>query len=188
MIPQSAAQWRNLLVFVAVIAANIVVISVAAALGADTMPGFRDGEFLRPGRETAIGLLALLAPIISGWIVQNRPSFGSEGLAAEVNDLREQGYSRADLTVVPKATAEPPVVDDTYPVIHRQCGKVAFLALVPPTAFQDLQASECRHVDGRPMATDDPIRCDACSARLMGVMAEAGQWVTVSAPVTFGGS
>lgn len=106
----STAQLKNLAIFCGVVVVNIIVISVAAALGADTMPGFREGELFRPGRESAIGLLAIVAPIISGWIVQNRPRIGSERLAAIVDDYRERGYHKSDLTVVPKEalTGEPP--------------------------------------------------------------------------------
>jgi hypothetical protein len=106
------AQLKNLLVFIAVVACNILVISVASALGADTMPGFREGEFLRPGREPALGLLAILAPIIGGWIMQNRPRFGSEGLAAQTDAYRELGYHRSQLEVVPKRGVEPPTIAD----------------------------------------------------------------------------
>lgn len=194
MIPQTAAQWRNLLIFVAVAVANIVVIAVAAALGGDTMPGFREGEPLRPGKDQAIGLLALLAPIISGWIVQNRPRFGSEGLAAEVDARRREGYARDDLTVIPKAdvldhiapTPEPEPT--TYPVIHRSCNATAFLTIVPPLPGLDIDLAQARHTDGRPWADTDPIRCDGCRADLASVLVDDGRWVTVSAPATFGGA
>jgi hypothetical protein len=73
------------------------------------MPGFRDGELLAPAKNEAVGLLALLAPILSTWLVSNRPRFGSEHLAAEVGAYKEMGYHRDDLTVRPKGGSEPSV-------------------------------------------------------------------------------
>lgn len=101
------AQLKNLMIFVAVVALNMAAIAVAAALAANTMPGFRDDEFFAPARTEAIGLLALVIPILGGWITQNRPRFGSEKLASEVNSLRDRGYSRHDLQVVPKPGVVP---------------------------------------------------------------------------------
>jgi hypothetical protein len=100
-------QLKNLLIYIGVALANMVAIGVAAALAAGTMPGFRDGELLAPAKTEAVGLLALLAPILSTWLASNRPRFGSEGIAAKVNSLREQGYHRDDLTVRPKGGSRP---------------------------------------------------------------------------------
>jgi hypothetical protein len=180
----TTAQLRNLLVFCCVVLAQVVVISVAAALAADTMPGFREGDFLRPGRETLIGLLALLTPIVAGWVMQNRPRWGSEELAQRVNELRDQGYHRADLTVVPKDGAAPAVsAGDAiiaaagldYPILHE--GHRALTALVPATGHEVLDASEARHLDGRVIDPGAVVACDRCDARLVSVAAVAGQWV-----------
>jgi hypothetical protein len=108
------AQFVNLLIFVAVVVCQITVVSVAAALASDTMPGFREGELFRPGRDLAIGLLALLGPIIGGWVIQNRPRFGSEPVAAQVNDLRAQGVSRQDMVVTTADTVATALSDRPF--------------------------------------------------------------------------
>lgn len=187
----TTAQLHNLAIFIGAVVANIVAVSVAAALAGDTMPGFREGEFLRPGRDEAIGLLALLVPILSGLVVQNRPRFGSERLAAEVDERRKQGYSRNDLTVVPKDRVAPDIqgiadLDAWSPVVHTACGRVAFLTIAPNTPGETIESDEAIHTDGRPYnVTDDP-RCDTCRALLGGAFVRDGVWVAVSAALADG--
>lgn len=83
----------------------------------------------------------------------------------------------------PRASAPPaPSPPPTFAVIHRECGKTAFIALEPPTAFADLQASDALHIDGSPMVDGERIACDVCGAALVGIQAERGQWVAVSEP------
>lgn len=105
----TTAQLNNLLIFVGVALLNMLVIASAAALAAGTMPGFREGEFLRPAASTAVALLAFLAPILSSWISANRPRLGSEGLAQQVNDLRAEGVSRSQMVVVSRDDAALPL-------------------------------------------------------------------------------
>jgi hypothetical protein len=50
----------------------------------------------------------LVVPILGGWIAQNRPRFGSERLASEVDAYREMGYHRSELTVRPKPGVPAP--------------------------------------------------------------------------------
>lgn len=97
------AQLRNLLTYLAVALLNILAIAVAAALAGGTMPGFREGEFLRPSEDAAVGLLALCVPLLTTWLAAHRPRLGSEGIAADVGAYKALGFHRADLTVVPKA-------------------------------------------------------------------------------------
>jgi hypothetical protein len=77
--------------------------------------------------------------------------------------------------------------DETYPVLHRECGRTAFIALKPPVMLADLKSSDAKHIDGRPMQEHAPIRCDACGARLFGIQAARGQWIAVSEPRGLGG-
>lgn len=107
----SDAQLRNLLIHVGLVAANIVVIALAAALTAGTLPGFRDGEALAPARAELTALLVLVGPIITQAIAASRTRLGSEGLAAEVDVYRERGYHRDDLTVVPRVRVTAPTGD-----------------------------------------------------------------------------
>jgi hypothetical protein len=100
-------QLKNLLIYVGVALANMIAIGVAAALAAGTMPGFRDGELLAPAKTEAVGLLALLAPILSTWLASNRPRYGSEHLAADIGAYKDMGYHRDDLKVVLKKDAVP---------------------------------------------------------------------------------
>lgn len=88
----------------------------------------------------------------------------------------------AEQAVSPMPSVVPAVAAPTYPVIHRECGKTAFIALEPPVAFADLQASDAMHIDGRPMVANDPIKCDVCGSALVGIQADRGQWVAVSEP------
>jgi hypothetical protein len=111
-------QLKNLLIYIGVALANMVAIGVAAALAAGTMPGFRDGELLAPAKTEAVGLLAVVAPILSTWLASNRPRFGSEHLAAEVGAYKEMGYHRDDLTIRPKGGSVPdPGATDGSPVV-----------------------------------------------------------------------
>lgn len=86
----------------------------------------------------------------------------------------------------PPAAHEHTEAPGTYPVIHQQCGKTAFLTTTPPLLTTDLQDSTCRYMDGRPVIGGE-VACGACHARLLGVKAEHGQWIAVSLPLTLGG-
>lgn len=183
MIPQTRAQWLNLGTFCTVVLVQVIVLSLAAALASDTMTGFREGELFRPGRDTAIGLLTLLTPIIGGWVIQNRPRFGSEALAAQVNDLRADGYHRDQLTVVPKDGAQPTTsqADATIAALDLDCpimhlGHRALTALVPASGHEVLSRLEARHLDGSAIVGDE-VRCDTCGAVLVGVEPVGGTWV-----------
>lgn len=101
----STARLRNLLVYVGIACADMLVISAAAALGADAMPGFRPGEFLAPARTSAVTLLAVVAPCLSAWLASNRPRFGSEPIAAQVNALSERGVPRGEMVVLTQGEA-----------------------------------------------------------------------------------
>lgn len=116
--------------------------------------------------DTAPIMAAMLGALITGLTTSVLPALKA---------------SAEQATPLPTAVA-PPVATSTYPVIHRECGKTAFLALEPPVAFADLQASDARHIDGRPMVDGDRIACDVCGSALVGIQAERGQWVAVSEP------
>jgi hypothetical protein len=116
----SDLKLQNLLIYLGVGLLNALAIATAAALAAGTMPGFRDGEFLRPSEDVVVGLLALLVPVLTTWLASNRPRFGSEQLAAEVGAYRDLGYHRADLTVLPKGGRAPDptrATDHAFPVV-----------------------------------------------------------------------
>lgn len=60
-------------------------------------------------------LAATLGPIVTGLIARQLTRAGSEGIAAQVNDLRAEGYRREDMTVTVPAVNVPPVVGRLTP-------------------------------------------------------------------------
>lgn len=104
------------------------------------------------------------------------------GLTTSVLPALKASAEEAAPVLPPTPPVAPAGPTPTYPVIHRECGKAAFIALEPPTAFADLQASDARHIDGRPMDPYAAISCDVCGSALVGIQAERGQWVAVSEP------
>ena len=119
------------------------------------------------------------------------PRAGSEGIAQQVDALREQGYHRADLTVVPKDQATPAVMTGSgsvvspdlsawHPVVHADCGRVAFLTIAPNTAGEHIGPGEAMHADGTPLDLTGQVACGSCGAALGGAHVAGGVWVCVS--------
>jgi hypothetical protein len=83
--------------------------------------------------------------------------------------------SGSDLTQADKMVG---ALDLAYTVLHD--GHPAFTALVPASGHEVLDASEARHLDGRPIVVGDPVVCDRCGAALASVASVGGQWVAQS--------
>jgi len=101
----TTAQLNNLLIYVGVAVANMLTIAVSAVLAGGTLPGFREGEPFAPARGQLVALLAIIAPVLTTWLASNRPRFGSEDIAGQVNGLRAQGVHRSEMVVLPQADA-----------------------------------------------------------------------------------
>lgn len=97
---------RNLLFYVLIALVNMALIAFGYALVAGTLPGFRAGEPFAPAGPALASLLAILLPILSGWLAANRPRLGSENLADDVNKLQKAGVPKDEMAVVPKADLE----------------------------------------------------------------------------------
>lgn len=105
-------QLRNLFVYCAIAAADMVAIALAAALATGSVVGFREGEFMAPAAPTLATVLAVLVPILSTALAASRPRWGSEEIAHDVDVARKAGVSQRRLTVKPKGPAPTPVLSD----------------------------------------------------------------------------
>lgn len=124
-------------------------------------------------------------PIFSGIIAVTLSSAGVFGFtrataSAVTSITTPPGGAGSSPTV--KAADEPtqaakPIaaLDLDYPILHD--GHRALTALVPASGHEMLDASEARHLDGRPIVTGDPVICDRCGARLVSVAPIGGQWI-----------
>lgn len=90
----------NRLVYVLALLAKILLAAVVAGIYAGSMPGFRAGDALAPYGDGIAAALAIAGLALASWIEANRPRFGSEKLARQVNELQKDGVRRADMTVV----------------------------------------------------------------------------------------
>ncbi len=118
--------------------------------------------------DTAPIMAAMLGALITGLTTSVLPAL--------------KASAEQEAPPLPAAAPPAPSPPPTFAVIHRECGKTAFIALEPPTRFADLQASDARHIDGSPMVDGERIACDVCGSALVGIQAERGQWVAVSEP------
>ena len=101
-------RFINLAYYVGVAVANMLAIAIGAGLAAGTLPGFRDGEPFAPAAPSMVALLAVVTPILTAWLASNRPRFGSEELAHDVDEARKAGVSRKRMAIRPKND------DDTF--------------------------------------------------------------------------
>jgi len=177
-------ELRNLLTYglIAVLAAVLGLLGTLVSAG--SIYGFQPGEPLATIAPQLAGIITTITAGLAIWLAANRPRLGSATLAAQVDEAKADGVAKQDLVVrrKPKKVADP-----TYPVLHRQCMKTAFVTLIPPTVGADLPASQCRHIDGQAMVAGAPMLCDTCHDRLGTVTVDANQWVVISTPLTLGG-
>lgn len=77
------------------------------------------------------------------------------------------------------ARSEADAAADKRPVIHVECGHVAFLTNAPAIVGELIDAGEAFTLDGAP-ASLDAIHCNNCGKMLAGARVMEGVWVTVT--------
>jgi len=93
---------KNVLFYMGAALCNMIAVVLAFQLAANTLPGFRPGEFMAPAAGLLSSLLAILIPTLTGIVASLRPRIGEEDLAAKVDAAGKRGIARSDLTVYPK--------------------------------------------------------------------------------------
>lgn len=89
-------------------------------------------------------------------------------------------YLRRSMAPEPTLAAEPvPAVP--IAVMHRRCKGAAFLSLVVPSSGSLMRSDEAIHVNGRPMTSGEPFRCDSCAMPIGAPVLDDGIWVAETA-------
>lgn len=101
----TTARLQNVAIYVAIGVAILLAGALGQAVSAGNLPGFQDGQTFAGVRGQIGDLIALLATSGGIWLAANRPRQGSEGLAADVSALHDEGVHRADMTVISKEDA-----------------------------------------------------------------------------------
>ncbi len=91
---------RNVVVYGMLTILAVTLTLLSYAIGAGTLPGFREGEALAGASGAVVTLLAGLLTPLTMYLAANRPRLGSARLAADVDRKRERGVSRTEMTVV----------------------------------------------------------------------------------------
>lgn len=127
---------NNFLIYCGLAVAQILALAVAAALAAGAMPGFREGEFFAPAADLLATLMTVITPILATAVAASRARLGSETIARQVEDLREQGVPRSQMVVLSEQEAAERLA---APLTHEQ--RAVILA--------DLKAELARDPSGR---------------------------------------
>jgi hypothetical protein len=152
------ATTRNMLAYLVIGTAWTVCVALGVSIANGEVPWLQD-----PGRtwlkSILIAVLAFLAPAFGLLATAYRSRVGSEPLAAQVDRLRERGFSRQDMTVVPTGfedVTEPRMTREQHADLLRLIRErgiersIVKLAEDPPTAWTDpVGVPRVRYVDPR---------------------------------------
>lgn len=163
-------EQRNLLKYVGLAIAAFL-IGCATAL----VPQLMDAS--QPPLNWRIVLGTGIAALVTAYGGSLLPRVGGEHIASRVDALRDEGYHRDELTVVPKA--DVPHLR-SYNVRHGMGGHVAFLTTANPLLDQEMPADSALHVYNRlPFGYGPPYKCDSCGEPLAHVEAIDREWIAI---------
>src|SRR5436190_22065359 len=83
----------------------------------------------------------------------------------------------AALDVVRRLMTTSHADDSFLPVLHAECGYIAFLTKAPANPDEMIDAGEAFALDGSPIDPSSGIACNHCSAPLLGARVVSGVWI-----------